>query len=280
VLRRWSAVTAVLLWCGPGLFAAATTTSQAGDAEGGPDERLEGLIAKAERAARESDNAPPLLVALARMHDSEVLDYYLERSAEKGEDVQLDEADEDGCTALWHAVMDGRRAATEILVKRGASLDVQKTKSGLSPLMSAAMNGDEETCSLLIEAGANLETATGKNGATALVLALQSNHADLAEFLIQKGAKIDLTQRAWKFLCMLLMRSETEKDQESLNVILANIQGDEVNLDRWRRFGDSVHEMKVEEREGGSSLSLEDWDEDFEDQDETKTEDVPSRDEL
>jgi hypothetical protein len=202
------------------------------------------------------------------MHDSEVLDYYLERADVEDRKVKLEEVDDAGCTALWHAAMDGRRAAVRILIDQGAALDVQKTSSGLSPLMAASMNGDQEITSLLIEGGADMEVTTNERGATALVLALQSGRPDLAEFLIEKGAKIDLTQRAWKILCMLLMRSETEKDQDSLNVILANIQGDEINLDRFRRFGDSVHEMKIEEAEArgednsDGTLSLEDWDED------------------
>ncbi|WP_080452545.1 Dot/Icm T4SS effector AnkY/LegA9 [Legionella pneumophila] len=59
-------------------------------------------------------------------------------------------------TALHWAVMQGHLDCARLLVKSGASVDIQD-KSGKSPLHYAIKRGDKETIKLLVQAGASLE---------------------------------------------------------------------------------------------------------------------------
>lgn len=234
------------------------------------DERLDALIVQADAARKRFAIVPPIVIAVARKQDTELLDYYLQREKAEGRSVDLDEPDEHGATALWHVTMDHRVPVLAYLLERGAKVDVQKEPSGLSPLMVAAMAGDRESVELLLGHGAMLNLAASDMGATALTMALQSGQVEMAEFLLSKGASIDLTMKSWKFLIMLLMRSEKAIDKQALELVAKQIeiQGDETNLNRFRRFEDSVYEMaeaddKAAAENNPDSKALEDWDEDF-----------------
>jgi len=56
--------------------------------------------------------------------------------------------DGEGCTAIFHAVMDGHIQIIKTLIKHGAQLDVTDNE-GVSPLSLAQSNGDEEIIELL-----------------------------------------------------------------------------------------------------------------------------------
>jgi ankyrin repeat protein len=102
--------------------------------------------------------------------------------------------DKDGYTMLHWAARKGRLQLVELLVAKGAPLDIRSHDgSNLTPLHLAASEGRIETAKLLIDKGADLEACS--KGAhykdwSALVFAIWNKHKDMVELLIRKGAAV------------------------------------------------------------------------------------------
>ena len=134
---------------------------------------------------------------------------------QKGADIN--KADEEGCTPLLGAVMNGQSRIAKELILKGA--DVNKNdKSGSTPLLSAAVRSDGEILELLLQYGADINkntplvlvaaegnyyvaealithganiNAIDKEGGTALMAALFNDHEKIAKLLIEKGACVN-----------------------------------------------------------------------------------------
>jgi ankyrin repeat protein len=74
----------------------------------------------------------------------------------------------------------------EYLLSRGASIDA-KGVFGATGLHWAAMNGHAGTVELLISRGANLELKDARFGATALGWAEEGGHTHIADLLRRSG---------------------------------------------------------------------------------------------
>ncbi len=77
------------------------------------------------------------------------------------------EVDESGRTALMHAAEEGQTEMCNLLLDRGASLEIRDA-DGRTALMHAACGGQGETCTLLLARGADLEVRY-ESGRTALM---------------------------------------------------------------------------------------------------------------
>jgi ankyrin repeat protein len=98
-----------------------------------------------------------------------------------GEGAEVDARDDDGKTALMHAVLLGETKTAGMLIDKGTSVDA-KDDFGRTALMLAAENGRTETAEMLISRGAGLD-ARDNWGGTALTLAARYGKTGTAEAL-------------------------------------------------------------------------------------------------
>ena len=85
------------------------------------------------------------------------------------------------------------------------------TKAGNSPLMFAALSGNTECADILISKGAALEIQHPATGATALHMASQEGHEDIVRLLVRAGARMDSYQKDG--LCPLHMAAQFNRGE-------------------------------------------------------------------
>lgn len=102
--------------------------------------------------------------------------------------------DKYGVPLLCLAARGKHLAVAEVLLARGAQIDLQSEDRGYSPLMDAAQSGSAELVSLFLGKGAD-PNLTSKDGQTALVVAVGRNDVDVARSLLAGGAAPDLADK-------------------------------------------------------------------------------------
>ena len=85
----------------------------------------------------------------------------------------------------------------DLLIQRGADVNVVSDKWGTTALTTAAKGGHLELVKMLIHHGADLDVQDGK-GRPALIHAVRAGFADVAVLLFQKGANMDLKDSGGK----------------------------------------------------------------------------------
>eukprot|EP01094_Clydonella_sp_ATCC50884_P009579 TRINITY_DN19110_c0_g1_i1.p1 TRINITY_DN19110_c0_g1~~TRINITY_DN19110_c0_g1_i1.p1 ORF type:complete len:320 (-),score=66.12 TRINITY_DN19110_c0_g1_i1:19-840(-) len=127
--------------------------------------------------------------------------------------ASINARDEEGCTALCHAAMRGRREAVAVLLEKGAAHQAdlkgrtplwraahrevvemllrhgathEADSYGDTPLLRAARNGDREVAEALLEGGAWHDA--DQEGCTPLWVAVHGGHREVAEVLLRHGA--------------------------------------------------------------------------------------------
>ena len=101
--------------------------------------------------------------------------------------------------ALHFAIYEGKTAIAEVLIQRGADINLKATDSESTPLMEAAKKGNIEALRLLIDAGANVHAAD-KIAWTALdhAAAYDGTAArPMVEALIAAGGDANRLSRTW-----------------------------------------------------------------------------------
>ena len=91
-----------------------------------------------------------------------------------------------GTHPLYAAAWNGRIAAVELLVERGAAPDAPEA-SGATALMAAAAQGHDEVVRSLLARGASVSAACGTGNA--LDLAIANRHEACAALLAAAGAR-------------------------------------------------------------------------------------------
>jgi ankyrin repeat protein len=91
---------------------------------------------------------------------------------------------------LQIAVERGYRDATEILLAKGADVNVRVVATGSAPLYVAALKGDREMVSILISGGAEVDAKNNYRW-TALHVAAMFDRIRVAELLVLKGADLN-----------------------------------------------------------------------------------------
>jgi ankyrin repeat protein len=104
--------------------------------------------------------------------------------------LDIDERDEIGRTALSIAAEIGDIEAVQRLLKKGAGLEVAD-EDGYTPLLWAASNGHEATVRLLLGAGARADAADQRYGRTPLSWAASKGHETVVRLLLERGAEVD-----------------------------------------------------------------------------------------
>jgi hypothetical protein len=102
-----------------------------------------------------------------------------------GMDVDL--AQDDGCTGLWLAAEAGAVEVVRLLCTRRASTNVFKNPGNVSALFIASQNGHSSVVDVLLLNGANPNTPKS-TGATPLFIAAQQNFPDVVRSLLRAGA--------------------------------------------------------------------------------------------
>ena len=99
--------------------------------------------------------------------------------------------DEDSKTPLLHAAVDGHKDVVELLIAKGADIELRCTTCGGTALGHAASGGHKEIIELLIEKGADVN-AKSKGETTPLHSAAMHDHKEIAELLIAKGVDVNV----------------------------------------------------------------------------------------
>lgn len=138
---------------------------------------------------------------------------------------ELDKVKFEGKAALHHAVTKKKLDFAELLVKRGADVNVEDSEDGYTPLHqlcksnSGAMSDTEVANALwLIEKGADIQRATPEGKYTPLHLAASSSGA-MTEHLLARGAKI--TRDKWGNTPLLSSMSTHSRDVARWERLLA-----------------------------------------------------------
>ena len=116
---------------------------------------------------------------------SQIVELLLEKGA------SLDIQDNYGRTVLIRAVVQGHSPIVELLLEKGASPDIQD-EYGMTALMRSVVLRHSRIVELLIEKGASLDIKDGYDGGTALMRAVIQGHSPIVELLIEKGASLDI----------------------------------------------------------------------------------------
>ena len=128
-------------------------------------------------------NQTPLVWACEKSTD-EVVELLLERGA------SVNVPDENGYTALQHAIRSGLKLAPNLLLKAGADVAAANT-FGVLPLHQATKYNRPEAARLLLSHGADVNAVVTKGDAeTALHFAAGRDNAELAALLIEAGADV------------------------------------------------------------------------------------------
>lgn len=91
-------------------------------------------------------------------------------------------------TPLIMAATAGQSSMVEVLIGRGATIDLLDEKNGYSSLMMAAFGGHHETVQRLLKHGADVNLQTEWN-VTAFTMAERGRHEDIVQLLREAGAE-------------------------------------------------------------------------------------------
>ena len=108
--------------------------------------------------------------------------------------AEVDQADQDGWTALMRAARTGPAETVQALLAAGAEVD-QADHGGWTALMWAAFNGQPETVQALLAAGADPHHAD-HDGETALMWAARRGYLETVQTLLAAGATLSEAQQA------------------------------------------------------------------------------------
>ena len=114
---------------------------------------------------------------------SQIVEHLLQKGA------ALDVKDNEGLTALIHAISKGSQRTLELLLDYGADLEDRDPLSDTA-LIIAAGYSDSQTVEFLLDRGADIE-AHDQFGLTPLMKAGKCGTADTVNLLLDRGAKID-----------------------------------------------------------------------------------------
>ena len=104
--------------------------------------------------------------------------------------AKLNVSNENGATPLWMASATGNAAMVRALLGAGALANAA-LRFGETPLMAAAGIGSLDVVKQLIAAGAEVSVGETRRAQTALMWAVAEGHSEVAQSLIDAGALID-----------------------------------------------------------------------------------------
>ena len=139
------------------------------------------------------------------------------RLLDNGTDVN--QRDQENCTPLYYAALGSHGDVVELLVGRGADVNIRRKGSHWkpTPLHAAAIGGETDIVRLLLSQGADIH-AENPGGQEVLHVACRHGHADIAALLIAAGA--DLNQRE-ELVCTPLRLAGIYGHQDVVELLLS-----------------------------------------------------------
>ncbi|WP_372725965.1 ankyrin repeat domain-containing protein [Novipirellula sp.] len=110
---------------------------------------------------------------------TEVVKYFLRN------DFKVDERDSEGKSALIHAASGDFPETVELLIAKGADVNLKDETEGFTALMMAAAEGQMKVVEVLLKHGAD-KTMKDIDGDTAEVFARNNSHFEIADLLADK----------------------------------------------------------------------------------------------
>lgn len=107
--------------------------------------------------------------------------------------VDVNQKNASGVTALYSAASGGRKEVVELLLAEGADINEKNAaRTDLTALHAAARQGHKEIVEVLLASGADVDVNTGSYyyKRTAAEIAMERNHNEVVKLLIAKGADI------------------------------------------------------------------------------------------
>lgn len=147
----------------------------------------------------------PLLWAAALSKKPETVAYLIEQGA----DVNV--IDSNGMTPLIWAAGIGQPGSVELLVGKGADLEIVEIHQKETALMRAARIGNPENLRILVDAKANLEK-TNLLGQSAVIIACSSAPVEKIQILVDAGADLESRDaRGWSVLDHARARTDSNR---------------------------------------------------------------------
>lgn len=131
------------------------------------------------------ERLPSNVIEALRLHRLHVLRTWLDVGAD------VDATDQSGCTALHYAVIHPFEAAVELLIERGANLNMRDHAKHSAPILVAALRTHWGIVSRLLAAGADPDLPDG-SGHTALMVASRAGDVGTVKKLLEHGAHAEL----------------------------------------------------------------------------------------
>ena len=110
------------------------------------------------------------------------------------EGAVMDIPGDTGETPLIIAILGGHATVTDFLIEKGADIG-GRNSSGFTALHAIAYVGDVETAIKLLSKGANIDDQENKAGVTPLSVAAEEGHVNVVRALIEHGADLEAGER-------------------------------------------------------------------------------------
>ncbi|MGO2295042.1 MAG: ankyrin repeat domain-containing protein [Psychroflexus halocasei] len=130
----------------------------------------------------------------------------------------------------------------DFFINKDVDVNQQNTK-GQTALMNAAAYNDLSVLEYLIKKGAKVEK-TNNNKQTALMLATQINSAKVVDFLIKNNAKTEVKDKKGNTLVYYLIQAEASKDFEEKYKLLV----DKINFKGLQANRNNLYHLAVEKK--------------------------------
>uniref|UniRef100_A0A8C3LMS6 Ankyrin repeat and KH domain-containing protein 1 n=1 Tax=Chrysolophus pictus TaxID=9089 RepID=A0A8C3LMS6_CHRPC len=185
---------------------------------------------------------------------------------DKGADVNAPPVPSSRDTALTIAADKGHYKFCELLINRGAHIDV-RNKKGNTPLWLAANGGHYDVVQLLVQAGADVDAADNRK-ITPLMSAFRKGHVKVVQFLVK-----EVNQFPSDIECMRYIATITDKSrEESRKQALAAKREKRKEKRKKKKEEQKRKQEEDEENKPKETLELHEDDDDEENDDEAEQE--------
>uniref|UniRef100_A0A7M4E175 Ankyrin repeat and KH domain containing 1 n=1 Tax=Crocodylus porosus TaxID=8502 RepID=A0A7M4E175_CROPO len=133
---------------------------------------------------------------------------------DKGADVNAPPVPSSRDTALTIAADKGHYKFCELLINRGAHIDV-RNKKGNTPLWLAANGGHFDVVQLLVQAGADVDAADNRK-ITPLMSAFRKGHVKVVQFLVKEVNQFPSDIECMRYIATITDKSREESRKQAL----------------------------------------------------------------
>jgi hypothetical protein len=142
------------------------------------------------RPTRETRRRIPRQTSMHRVAEDE-------EEEEDVEDEDQGDGAAEGCSPMFVAALNGRAPMVQLLLARGARLDLRSTHDGVHPLYAACLEGHIEVVRALLDGAVDVNAVgVEADGSTALMGCCEGGHVELARLLLEHGADADARGRS------------------------------------------------------------------------------------